>query len=356
MGGSGGTGGDGGAPCECPPHLPPVNITNDDLGIPLSFDATTTCPIWGGPVGLIAGAHVTAAVNPLTCDEGTMTCHDSASIKASIDGHVHFCTESIDFGGDVSFGSAQTQCAHCDPSTSKIACDAARTCTMTNGGGSLNIGKTWHYGIKVNKTVGGSGWVPAVSIKAVCGADVGLSGSFALSGSGTKNKGFSCGECVDCATYEGDLSITGSATAHCSATLKVSGLSYTLGCASCGSASIALNAGGSHQSGACGAQTCEHVGGSLGGEMGPISKCVSILWFSVTGTFGVKASIAGNYDTCTGGHWTPDYNVDFKVTSGADCDSPPVQCCDGTPSPTCMCGGPLKGCCSHHGGVCGCVP
>lgn len=31
-----------------------------------------------------------------------------------------------------------------------------------------------------------------------------------------------------------------------------------------------------------------------------------------------------------------------------------VRCCDGMLSPTCMCGGSLRGCCSHHGGVCGC--
>lgn len=32
-----------------------------------------------------------------------------------------------------------------------------------------------------------------------------------------------------------------------------------------------------------------------------------------------------------------------------------VMCCDGTPSPSCMCGqGSLRGCCSHHHGVCGC--
>jgi hypothetical protein len=31
-----------------------------------------------------------------------------------------------------------------------------------------------------------------------------------------------------------------------------------------------------------------------------------------------------------------------------------VRCCDGQLSPTCMCGGSLRGCCSHHGGVCGC--
>jgi hypothetical protein len=31
-----------------------------------------------------------------------------------------------------------------------------------------------------------------------------------------------------------------------------------------------------------------------------------------------------------------------------------IRCCDGTLSPSCMCGGSRRGCCSHHGGVCGC--
>lgn len=31
-----------------------------------------------------------------------------------------------------------------------------------------------------------------------------------------------------------------------------------------------------------------------------------------------------------------------------------VKCCDGTLSPSCLCGGSLRGCCSHHRGVCGC--
>jgi hypothetical protein len=31
-----------------------------------------------------------------------------------------------------------------------------------------------------------------------------------------------------------------------------------------------------------------------------------------------------------------------------------LLCCDGTLSPTCSCGGSRRGCCSHHGGVCGC--
>lgn len=32
----------------------------------------------------------------------------------------------------------------------------------------------------------------------------------------------------------------------------------------------------------------------------------------------------------------------------------PLLCNDGTESPTCTCGGPRRGCCSHHGGVKGC--
>ena len=31
-----------------------------------------------------------------------------------------------------------------------------------------------------------------------------------------------------------------------------------------------------------------------------------------------------------------------------------LQCCDGSLSPSCSCGGSHRGCCSHHGGVCGC--
>jgi membrane protein involved in colicin uptake len=33
----------------------------------------------------------------------------------------------------------------------------------------------------------------------------------------------------------------------------------------------------------------------------------------------------------------------------------PLLCCDGTASPSCTCGGSHRGCCSHHGGVCGCT-
>jgi hypothetical protein len=33
----------------------------------------------------------------------------------------------------------------------------------------------------------------------------------------------------------------------------------------------------------------------------------------------------------------------------------PLLCCDGAASPSCVCGGNHRGCCSHHGGVCGCV-
>lgn len=34
--------------------------------------------------------------------------------------------------------------------------------------------------------------------------------------------------------------------------------------------------------------------------------------------------------------------------------SAPLLCCDGSFSPSCTCGGPHRGCCSHHQGVCGC--
>lgn len=34
--------------------------------------------------------------------------------------------------------------------------------------------------------------------------------------------------------------------------------------------------------------------------------------------------------------------------------SAPLRCCDGALSPSCVCGGSRQGCCSHHGGVCGC--
>jgi hypothetical protein len=32
-----------------------------------------------------------------------------------------------------------------------------------------------------------------------------------------------------------------------------------------------------------------------------------------------------------------------------------LRCCDGMLSPTCTCSGSHQGCCSHHGGVCGCA-
>jgi hypothetical protein len=31
-----------------------------------------------------------------------------------------------------------------------------------------------------------------------------------------------------------------------------------------------------------------------------------------------------------------------------------VRCCDGSLSPSCLCNGSHRGCCSHHGGICGC--
>ncbi|HLM72620.1 MAG TPA: hypothetical protein VK459_08010 [Polyangiaceae bacterium] len=50
------------------------------------------------------------------------------------------------------------------------------------------------------------------------------------------------------------------------------------------------------------------------------------------------------------------------LTSAAMAEPPPppdpdrpLLCCDGTLSPTCVCNGPRRGCCSHHKGVCGCA-
>jgi len=46
-----------------------------------------------------------------------------------------------------------------------------------------------------------------------------------------------------------------------------------------------------------------------------------------------------------------------RITQAAEEANAPksVKCCDGTLSPSCMCGrASLRGCCSHHHGVCGC--
>lgn len=45
------------------------------------------------------------------------------------------------------------------------------------------------------------------------------------------------------------------------------------------------------------------------------------------------------------------YTAIRKAIDRADA---PLLCCDGDLSPTCTCGHPKRGCCSHHGGVCGC--
>jgi hypothetical protein len=42
-----------------------------------------------------------------------------------------------------------------------------------------------------------------------------------------------------------------------------------------------------------------------------------------------------------------------RPTQGAQAGQQSAKCCDGTLSPTCLCPG-HKGCCDHHGGVCGC--
>lgn len=43
-------------------------------------------------------------------------------------------------------------------------------------------------------------------------------------------------------------------------------------------------------------------------------------------------------------------------TSGSHSSSSgALRCCDGSISPSCTCAGSRRGCCSHHGGVCGCT-
>lgn len=43
-----------------------------------------------------------------------------------------------------------------------------------------------------------------------------------------------------------------------------------------------------------------------------------------------------------------------RASSAAPSGGGRLLCCDGSLSPSCMCSGSRRGCCSHHGGVCGC--
>lgn len=43
-----------------------------------------------------------------------------------------------------------------------------------------------------------------------------------------------------------------------------------------------------------------------------------------------------------------------KTENSRDRATAPLRCCDGTNSSSCTCGGSRRGCCSRHGGVCGC--
>lgn len=45
----------------------------------------------------------------------------------------------------------------------------------------------------------------------------------------------------------------------------------------------------------------------------------------------------------------------FREEAAKHPDPPALKCCDGSESDSCVCGGPRRGCCSHHGGVCGCT-
>jgi hypothetical protein len=53
--------------------------------------------------------------------------------------------------------------------------------------------------------------------------------------------------------------------------------------------------------------------------------------------------------------WTGKQKTKASATSEGTGTGRSVKCCDGTLSPTCTCGrASLRGCCSHHRGVCGC--
>lgn len=43
-----------------------------------------------------------------------------------------------------------------------------------------------------------------------------------------------------------------------------------------------------------------------------------------------------------------------RIVAQQEWASAPLLCADGTTSPSCTCGAPRRGCCSHHGGVVGC--
>jgi hypothetical protein len=44
-----------------------------------------------------------------------------------------------------------------------------------------------------------------------------------------------------------------------------------------------------------------------------------------------------------------------KAAAGGSNQEQALRCCDGTLSPSCVCGGSHRGCCSHHHGICGCA-
>jgi len=46
--------------------------------------------------------------------------------------------------------------------------------------------------------------------------------------------------------------------------------------------------------------------------------------------------------------------VESALVKARDRANASLRCCDGSDSPTCTCGNPRRGCCSHHSGVCGC--
>ena len=85
-------------------------------------------------------------------------------------------------------------------------------------------------------------------------------------------------------------------------------------------------------------------------RLGLLRKCVSN-----------RDCPGGTYDSSTilDGAKTPAERKQLEATEAAlqrarDRANASLRCCDGSNSPSCTCGNPRHGCCSHHSGVCGC--
>jgi hypothetical protein len=67
-----------------------------------------------------------------------------------------------------------------------------------------------------------------------------------------------------------------------------------------------------------------------------------------------RAALTSGLATCSARLSGKTANRKEAAERGAGRASGALMCNDGTESPTCTCGGPRRGCCSHHGGVAGC--